>query len=116
MSGKLTPRHPDEPEPRSWPTESADLDTVSEPHAQADATTRREELPRAPLASQHLDNLWQLEGRLAERANAVRTSTDEAGRLPGLRLPCSRAGQAVMAARALAARTARESVSTSYAP
>jgi len=37
-------------------------------------------------ASQHLDNLWRLEGHLAERANAARASTAEAGPLRRLRL------------------------------
>jgi hypothetical protein len=36
--------------------------------------------------SQHLDNLWRLEAHLAERANATRATTDEAGRLRRLRL------------------------------
>jgi uncharacterized membrane protein YccC len=36
--------------------------------------------------SQHLDNLWRLEAHLAERANAARASTADAGRLRRLRL------------------------------
>src|SRR5207244_595894 len=38
-------------------------------------------------SSQHLDNLWRLEAHLAERANAARASSTDAGALRKLRIP-----------------------------
>jgi hypothetical protein len=40
-------------------------------------------------ASQHLDNLWRLEARLGERANAARAASTDVGALRALRLRLS---------------------------